>query len=747
MDCEPIQALDQEGNVVSTQHEEAMRYLLDGVDFEDDLSFTAPRGDGERQGCEFEGVEERMNCEGQGQGQDNDGIGSVCESIEEMMNCEGQGEQGHGSDGECQENEMDRGKRKISYAENQSSSEFDDSSDEDYLQSNKASTDSETPSLVLEDLEVSSDEDVFKNPSKRDLMHKLRRVGMKFHDAKSFREVLRDWCIRGGFDIEYVKNEKVRVTAKCKIEGCNWRIHASPVMNDCFQIKSIQGAHTCARAYDNKLAKASHMAKRMARDPPNIPVLQLKNTILRKCKVDVSRQKVQRAKREAPEKIRGSDSVQYEKLWDYCETVRKFNPGSKLILKKLEAQILQSLIKWRDGNDNMFPIAMPVVQVENRENWTWFLGELLDDIGGLGTSMWSFISDRQKGLIEALKDLVPDSEHRFCLRHIYENFKMKFKSQELKEFFWKAASTTNKSDFERYMQKINELDPKKKVDVETASEWLRKINLEYWARAFFPLQTIATKRVQIDEYVDVCYKKSTYLRVYAEMIHAVPGAKDYVQTGYEPLKPPKIKTKRGRPKKLRRKGPNEMQTTSTRKGLTHTYTKCLGKGHNKRNCTNEPHLKSKFYKGISHEEILVEGSQIPPASLLNCSLKQQEEPKAKTRRTSATTLPTSTTPSTVEQTSVGSSAATHPTSTPPSSNVQTSVGSSATKHPISTHPSNQEIDYQGPRNDALMGERSRGSGGNTSRNKHHQFLKFLKESKRSPRKGHGGHEQCGCNFV
>ncbi|KAL0387458.1 UNVERIFIED_CONTAM: hypothetical protein Sradi_2627600 [Sesamum radiatum] len=238
----------------------------------------------------------------------------------------------------------------------------------------------------------------------------------EFHDAKHFRETLRDWCIRGGFDIEYVKNEKVRVTAKCKIEGCNWRIHASPVMNDCFQIKSIQGAHTCARTYNNKLAKASYLAKRMEsaiRDHLNIPVLQLKNTILRKCKMDVSRQKVQRAKREALEKIRGSDSVQYEKLWDYCETVRKFNPGSKLILKKLEGSnppifdkmyVCLSALKneflsgcrpiigldgcflktcyrgqllvavGRDGNDNMFPIAMAVVQVENRENWTWFLG-------------------------------------------------------------------------------------------------------------------------------------------------------------------------------------------------------------------------------------------------------------------------------------------------------------------------------------------------------------------------------------
>ncbi|KAK4397521.1 hypothetical protein Sango_1588700 [Sesamum angolense] len=73
MDCEPIQALDQEGNVVSTQQEEEMRCLLDGVDFGDDLGFTAPRGDGE---------------------------GRV-------------GEQGHDGDGECQENEMDRGSKLI----------------------------------------------------------------------------------------------------------------------------------------------------------------------------------------------------------------------------------------------------------------------------------------------------------------------------------------------------------------------------------------------------------------------------------------------------------------------------------------------------------------------------------------------------------------------------------------------------------------------------------------------------------
>lgn len=36
------------------------------------------------------------------------------------------------------------------------------------------------------------------------------------------------------------------------------------------------------------------------------------------------------------QKIKSVDSLQYHLLWDYCETVRKYNPDSKFILKKKE---------------------------------------------------------------------------------------------------------------------------------------------------------------------------------------------------------------------------------------------------------------------------------------------------------------------------------------------------------------------------------------------------------------------------
>ncbi|KAL0411728.1 UNVERIFIED_CONTAM: hypothetical protein Slati_3762500 [Sesamum latifolium] len=118
-----------------------------------------------------------------------------------------------------------------------------------------------------------------------------------------------------------------------------------------------------------------------------------------------------------------------------------------------------------------------------------------------------------------------------------------------------------------------------------------------------------------------------YLKVYEEIIHVVPGAKDYIKTSYEPLHPPKIKKILGRPKKMRRKGPDEVQQVSTRKCLTHACRNCFEVGHNKGSCKNPPHPKSKLYKGPTiHEEIVTDA---PPLSqdASGCSQPQSQAPR------------------------------------------------------------------------------------------------------------------------
>ena len=87
----------------------------------------------------------------------------------------------------------------------------------------------------------------------------------------------------------------------------------------------------------------------------------------------------------------------------------------------------------RDGNDNMYPITVPVVEAETKDSWNWFMSELMSDIGSVEENGWTFISDRQKGLVEVFEQLMPTAEHRYCLRHIYANFKTKFKGKELKD--------------------------------------------------------------------------------------------------------------------------------------------------------------------------------------------------------------------------------------------------------------------------------------------------------------------------
>ena len=50
----------------------------------------------------------------------------------------------------------------------------------------------------------------------------------------------------------------------------------------------------------------------------------------------------------------------------------------------------------RDGNENMLPIAIAVVDIECKVSWLWFLQLLFKDFGTPQETHWVFISDKQK---------------------------------------------------------------------------------------------------------------------------------------------------------------------------------------------------------------------------------------------------------------------------------------------------------------------------------------------------------------
>ncbi|GKA38869.1 hypothetical protein Tco_0731420 [Tanacetum coccineum] len=101
-----------------------------------------------------------------------------------------------------------------------------------------------------------------------------------------------------------------------------------------------------------------------------------------------------------------------------------------------------------------------------------------DDIDLHPNSNFTFISNRQKGIIPAIKTIYPSAEHRYCLQHIHENMKQGWCGQAYKDLLWRAASATNVSDFKKCMLELKTINLK-------AHEWLNKIPAEHWARSHF----------------------------------------------------------------------------------------------------------------------------------------------------------------------------------------------------------------------------------------------------------------------
>lgn len=61
-----------------------------------------------------------------------------------------------------------------------------------------------------------------------------------------------------------------------------------------------------------------------------------------------------------------------------------------------------------------------------------------------------------QGLLEAFRTVVPNADTRYCCRHIWANFKLKFPGEAYRESFWKAARASTKvsGDFDLFMSDV-----------------------------------------------------------------------------------------------------------------------------------------------------------------------------------------------------------------------------------------------------------------------------------------------------
>ncbi|XP_062112397.1 uncharacterized protein LOC133823577 isoform X1 [Humulus lupulus] len=131
-----------------------------------------------------------------------------------------------------------------------------------------------------------------------------------------------------------------------------------------------------------------------------------------------------------------------------------------------------------DPNNSQFPVTYAIAEKENTETWTWFLNLIVEDLGIENPSIFTMMSDRQKGLEKALADIMIGSEIRFCARHLHSNFKKEHPGLILKQMLWGCARATTPVEFTQRMNALKEVD-------ENAYKWLLKKDPKEWSKSHF----------------------------------------------------------------------------------------------------------------------------------------------------------------------------------------------------------------------------------------------------------------------
>ncbi|KAK8627836.1 hypothetical protein V6N13_135434 [Hibiscus sabdariffa] len=164
----------------------------------------------------------------------------------------------------------------------------------------------------------------------------------------------------------------------------------------------------------------------------------------------------------------GSDEVEVESL-DGCH-LKGYYQGHLLTAVGI------------DANDSIYPISFAVVESENQSSWCWFLELLATDLEIENSHSFTFMTDRQKGLMDDVPELFPCSAHRTCVRHLYSNAKTSrvFIGKALKDHLWKAARATYVTQFQSAMDEL-------KVFSEKAWQWLSPKDPTHWSKSHFSL--------------------------------------------------------------------------------------------------------------------------------------------------------------------------------------------------------------------------------------------------------------------
>ncbi|KAG7572036.1 MULE transposase domain [Arabidopsis suecica] len=324
----------------------------------------------------------------------------------------------------------------------------------------------------------------------------LLAIEKTFNSPDDFKRAVLMYSLKTRYNIKLYRSESLMVAAKCCYVNelgvnCPWRVLCSyEKKKHKMQIRIYFNEHICVRSGYTKMLKRSTIAalfEERLRVNPKMTKYEMVAEIKREYKLEVTPDQCAKAKTKVLKARNASHDTHFSRIWDYQAEVSWKQHCRPVI------GIDGAFLKWdikghllaavgRDGDNRIVPLAWAVVEIENDDNWDWFLKKLSESLGLCEMVNLALISDKQSGLVKAIHNVLPQAEHRQCSKHIMDNWKRDNHDMELQRLFWKIARSYTIEEFNTHMANLKSYNPQAYASLQLTSPMT-------WSRAFFRIGT------------------------------------------------------------------------------------------------------------------------------------------------------------------------------------------------------------------------------------------------------------------
>ncbi|KAL3684017.1 hypothetical protein R1sor_002039 [Riccia sorocarpa] len=262
-----------------------------------------------------------------------------------------------------------------------------------------------------------------------------------------------------------VEAQRECITDEALANPCGWRVRGKVTGDETVIITVCELVHSCPGHLHSWRASAtarwlSDVLGNQVVNNTSITVPQLQDVFRNEYGRQSTYMAAWRSKEIIMDHIQGSESSSFQVIPAFCDALKSLDrgayaewetyPGTRKFWRvfvcptalgrafphlrphvgldachtknhKYPMQVL--LATAMDGNNHVNYLAYALVDRENEENWSLFLRLVRRAVVGVEDTSVQFVSDRCKGIVNAVRDVFPGQSHTHCTIHLERNLK------------------------------------------------------------------------------------------------------------------------------------------------------------------------------------------------------------------------------------------------------------------------------------------------------------------------------------